>query len=111
MKAPAFAPEQAYYLAMAATEGRLVTYGEMAKQFGGIAQGWGPKLTQMGRRLHAHDLPVLPVIVVSKGTDVPSPDADFYREIGLLTEDDMRAEQQRCFNHDWTTAPFWESSE
>lgn len=83
----------------------------MADAFGGIARGWGPRLTKLAKQLHERHLPLLPVIVVSKGKTVPSAGADYYASVGLISEGHLRDEQQRCFNHDWTTAPFWESSE
>lgn len=48
----------------------------------------------------------MPVLVVNKETGLPSADAQFYRRLGM-EEDALVAEQQKCFDHDWTTAPFW----
>ncbi|WP_371054543.1 hypothetical protein [Rhodosalinus sp. K401] len=60
----------------------------------------------MGERLRHEKLPLLPVLVVNKETGVPSEDADFYRRLGL-DRDGIELEQQNCFEHDWTNAPFW----
>tara|TARA_R100000322_G_scaffold75912_5_gene47549 strand:+ start:13642 stop:13974 length:333 start_codon:yes stop_codon:yes gene_type:complete len=106
LASPRFSPEQAAFLAIAATEQRLVTYGEFADRFGGIAQGWGAKLTEMGEWLKDQGLPLLPVLVVNKQTRLPSADANFYRRLGL-DEEGLKREQQACFNFDWSTQPFW----
>lgn len=91
----------AHYLAKAAAEGRLVTYGELSDQFGGVPMGWGPTLTEMVHRLHKHKLPLLPVIVVASGSDLPSIDANVYRQIGIGDAESIREEQRRCFEFDW----------
>jgi len=102
-----FDPAEAAYLSRKASEGELVTYGEFARRFGGIAQGQGSKLTQMGERLRAHNLPLLPVLVVNAESNLPSKDASFYKRLGFEDEDALQVEQQKCFDHDWTNAPFW----
>lgn len=101
-----FKPDEANFLAHAAADRRLVTYGEMSKRFGRANQGWGGPLTQMGQRLKAHGLPLLPVLVVTQGTTEPSPDAAFYKALGLGPEE-IAAEQRRCFDYDWSKAAFW----
>jgi|UPI00055D681B hypothetical protein len=90
------------YLARAAMERRLVTYGELATEFGGTALGWGRPLTDITARLHKHGLPLLPCIVVTKGADLPSLDADIYDRLGLSTDEQIRREQQRCFEYNWS---------
>ena len=105
-----FNAEEAFFLASAARRGDLVTYGEFAGVFGGIPQGQGGKLTEMGERLRAHKLPLLPVLVVNANTRLPSSDAVFYARL-RLEEADLRDEQQRCFDYDWTHAPFWKDNE
>lgn len=84
-----------------------MTYGEFAEVFGYANQGCGNVLSNMGMRLKEHSLPLLPVLVVSKGSDLPSADAGFYEALGLDNEAALRAEQHRCFEHDWSKEPFW----
>lgn len=107
MRGARFDTREAAYLSRAAARRQLVTYGEFAHEFGGIAHGQGPNLTAMGDRLKKEGLPLLPVLVVNKETKLPSPDASFYARLGLGGEAALRKEQQRCFDFDWTTQPFW----
>lgn len=102
-----FNREEAAFLARAALRRETVSYGTFAAAFGYANQGCGPVLTQMGQRLKAGGLPLLPVLVVSKETGLPSADARFYRSLGL-SDTDIANEQERCFSFDWTKAPFWE---
>lgn len=92
----------ARYLAHAAGERRLVTYGDLEKPFGGIAQGWGKPLTDVTNRLHRQGLPLLSVLVVAKGYDLPSLGAEVYGHLALRDADAIRAEQRRCFGNDWS---------
>lgn len=93
------------YLAGAAMERRLVTYGELATEFGGTALGWGKPLTDITARLHKHGLPLLPCLVVTKGADLPSLNADIYDRLGLCTDEQIREEQRRCFEYNWSESP------
>lgn len=105
-KTARFNTEEAAFLAEAASKGQLVSYGHFAKKFGGIPQGQGHKLTAMGVRLRQEGLPLLPVLVVNQDTGIPSADAKFYKVVGM-EEEDLKAEQSRCFAYDWTKEPFW----
>ena len=107
-KATRFNNAEAAFLARAAQVRETVTYGEFAERFGGIAQGQGGKLTEMGLRLKDVLLPLLPVLVVNKVTKLPSGDAKFYATLGM-NEEDVKMEQERCFAHDWTRESFWEA--
>jgi hypothetical protein len=78
-------------------------YGDLEKAFGGIARGWGARLNPLVIRMHEAGLPLLPVLVVSKGKTVPSPDAAIYRKLGLDTEEKLHTEQVKCINHDWSS--------
>jgi hypothetical protein len=96
-----FRRDVALFIADAARTGRTVTYGELALRFGGIARGYGPCLTAMAERLHKQGHPLLPVLVVSADTRMPSLGAEIYRKLGLVSEDAIRAEQERCYACDW----------
>ena len=85
----------------AARERRLVTYGELAGKFGGSPLGWCGPLNRLAIRMRADGWPLLSVLVVPRGKDIPN--ADIYRVFGMTDAQSLRDEQQRCFDHDWST--------
>lgn len=89
------------FLKQAAAARQTVTYGELAKTFGGIPNGWGPKLTAIATSLYLRGLPLLPVLVVRKNTGLPSTGAEIYSLFGITTAEDVQREQERCFVYDW----------
>lgn len=89
------------YLAKAASARRKVTYGELAAQFGGIARGYGNRLGGVTLWCHDRGLPKLPVLVVNKETGRPSLGAVLYKDLGLISADDIAAEQRKCFEMQW----------
>ena len=97
------------FLAVTAQKGQIarkivtVTYGALARKFGGAPVGWGARLNPLVLRMHEADLPLLPVLVVSLGKTVPSPEAGIYSDLGLDTPEKLRAEQTKCINHDWSS--------
>ena len=96
----------ALYIADAARVHRKVTYGELSARFGGIPNGWGPVLSAIATRLHKRGCPLLPVLVVSVDTGLPSVSAAIYRQFGLSSDEALRREQQRCFDFDWPAVFF-----
>lgn len=68
---------------------------------------WGNTLTDMVHRFRKHGLRLLPVLVVTKGSDLPSTDADVYHRLGLANPEAIRKEQERCFSYVWNRAPTW----
>lgn len=92
-------------LAEAALNRRHVTYGELARMFGGTARSWGDVLGGIAIRCHDAGLPLLSVIVVNAKSRRPSNDAVLYRDLGLADDTAVAAEQERCFNHDWRATP------
>jgi hypothetical protein len=100
-----FRRDVAVWLAQKAANRQTVTYGELAREFGGLPMGWGPALSDIVRRLKRNNLPLLPVLVVSAETDMPSAEAAIYQENGIRTDDDMLAEQKRCWDFDWSSTP------
>lgn len=95
----------AKYLAACASAGSRITYGQLSGKFGGIARGWGDVLGGIALRCRDAGYPVLPVIVVSADTGMPSVDAVLYEDLGIVGEEAVRAEQARCFAMDWTKTP------
>src|SRR5437879_5647872 len=87
----------AEHLALLASGGTLITYGELAERFGGVARGWGSALGGIAIWCFEAKLPLLPVIVVNSGSGMPSLDAVLYENLGLKSEEDIRAEQKRVF--------------
>jgi len=85
---------------------RTVTYGDLQKEFGRIAQSWGKPLTDIVGWCAAKRVPLLPVLVVRKGEEVPPNGATVYREVGLLDDADLIAEQERCRAYDWSSVDF-----
>lgn len=82
---------------------KTITYGDLSKEFGNVLpRSWGTPLTEIASRLKTKGLPLLPVIVVSHETGLPSINAKIYKASGISNDLEMRAEQQRCFAHDWT---------
>jgi hypothetical protein len=103
----AYRHDVACYLATLAKKRGTITYSDLAGKFGGTARGWGDPLGGIALRLHDKGLPMLSVLVVARETGMPSIDAMLYEDLGLVTEDDVRAEQSRCHDFDWTTTPLW----
>lgn len=100
-----YRPDVASFLASKATQGQLVTYSELSEEFGGTARNWGGVLGGIVVRCSGANVPLLPVIVVRKDTARPSDDAALYPEFGIETREQMFAEQQRCFQFNWSTTP------
>ncbi|MBD1549050.1 hypothetical protein [Roseibium aggregatum] len=95
--------EVARHLAECARRQEVITYGELADRFGGIARAWGDALGGIAIRCHEKGWPLLPVVVVNKKTRMPSVAAVLYKDLGLQSESDIRAEQAKCFAKDWTS--------
>jgi hypothetical protein len=96
-----FRRDVAHFIADAASTKRTVTYGELAQRFGGIARGYGKILSIIAERLHFYGHPLLPVLVISADTKLPSVDATIYKQLGLTNDKAIYAEQERCFMHNW----------
>jgi hypothetical protein len=94
-----FRLDVALYVAAAARVRRKVTYGELSAKFGDRPNGWGPTLAVMAGRLHRLGCPLLPVLVVSVDTGLPS--ETIYRQFGLMGDAATRTEQQKCYDFDW----------
>lgn len=94
-----FRLDVALYVAAAARVERKVTYGELSAKFGDLPNGWGPILAVMASRLHKLGCPLLPVLVVSVDTGLPS--ETIYRRFGLVGAEATRTEQQKCYDFDW----------
>ncbi|GAB5448461.1 hypothetical protein [Gymnodinialimonas sp.] len=103
-KSTRFVPDEARYLVQIARQRETVTYGVFAAEFG-LPNQCGPQLSAMCERLAENGLPLLPVLVVTKGSTLPSPDAGFYAKHNM-DESALRAEQERCFEYDWAATPF-----
>lgn len=85
-----------------------MTYGDLQKEFGPVAQSWGKPLTEIVEWCAAKRLPLLPVLVVRKGEMVPPKAATIYRELGFLNDADLMTEQQRCRAYNWSSVDFTE---
>ncbi len=92
----------AKYLANAAREKRLITYSDLEEEFGTSARRWGDPLGGIAIRCHENHLPILSVIVVSKGKDTPSEAAVLYQDLGIIGFEAMKQEQRRVFDFDCT---------
>ena len=99
----AYRLDVAKFVASAARERRYVTYQELELEFGIIARNWGDILGGIAIRCSERGLPLLPVVVVLKGTSMPSEGAVLYEDLGLTTPDAIVTEQHRCFDYDWST--------
>lgn len=106
----AFRPDVARFVAAAASRRATVTYGEIAKEFGGTARGWGDVLGGIAIRCKENALPLLPVLVVNSSTGRPSVDAVLYADLGLSDAAYIEAEQHRCQAFDWSATPFGATS-
>ena len=95
----------ALYLADAASVGRKVTYGELCAKFGGASNDWGPILALIAGRLRKRGHPLLPVLVVAD-TGQPFVSETSCRLWGLVGNEAIRLEQQRCFDFDWPSVFF-----
>jgi hypothetical protein len=95
----------AQHLATLAKERKTTTYGALAQKFGGSPRGWGDPLGGIAIRCHEARIPILSVLVVAESTDLPSLDAVLYEDLGLLTAEQIRTEQDRCFAFDWANSP------
>ncbi|WP_413990103.1 hypothetical protein ACMDCR_29935 [Labrys okinawensis] len=96
-----FRRDVALFLADAASTKRTVTYSELERRFGGIGRGRGKSLDIIAERLHFYGHPLLPVLVVSAETKLPSVDAEIYQQFGLTNDKAIIVEQERCFMHNW----------
>jgi len=97
------------HLAALATKGDTMTYGELAGLFGGTARSWGNVLGGIAIRCKEAQLPLLSVIVVNATTGMPSVDALLYDDLGLTTDEQLKAERERCFAFDWSRTPLGRS--
>lgn len=100
-----FRRDVAQHLASLAQNRATITYGELAKRFGGVPRGWGDALGGIAIRCYEAKLPLLSVLVVNAATDEPSPDALLYEDLGVSGSDAIKAEQERCFCFDWSKTP------
>ena len=89
------------HLVKLACQRKTITYGELAEAFGGIARGWTNPLTAIAVRCRAYGEPLISVLVVLKGTKLPSPNALIYPRLGLTTPKELGEERERCFDYDW----------
>ena len=92
------------YLIKLAGQRKTITYGELAEEFGGIARGWTKPLTAIALRCHSYSEPLISVLVVLKGTKLPSPNALIYNRLGLTNPKVLEEERERCFDNDWATS-------
>ncbi|MEP0943835.1 MAG: hypothetical protein ABJH63_07705 [Rhizobiaceae bacterium] len=90
------------HLVKLACQRKTITYGELAEEFGGIARGWTKPLTAIAVHCHAYGEPLISVLVVLKGTKLPSPNALIYPRLGLTDLEEIEEERERCFEHDWS---------
>lgn len=98
----AFRLDVARFIAGAASRGETVTYGEIAREFGGTARGWGDVLGGIAIRCYENKLPLLPVLVVNSSSLMPSVDAVLYTDLGLVGAEAIESEQERCKSFDWS---------
>jgi hypothetical protein len=94
-------PRLAEFLAVTAKQGAVLTYTDLGQAFVRPARGWGDELGGVAIECQKRGWPILPVIVVTKRTGMPSDGAALYRDMGFETTEKLRAEQQRCFTFDW----------
>ncbi|MEP0941941.1 MAG: hypothetical protein ABJH63_08835 [Rhizobiaceae bacterium] len=104
-----YAEYQKYYrhdvvehLVKLACQRKTITYGELAEKFGGIARGRTNPLTAIAVRCRAYGEPLISVLVVLKGTKLPSPNALIYPRLGLTNPEEFGDERERCFDFDWS---------
>ena len=83
---------------------RTITYGELAEEFGGIARGWTKPLTAIALRCRTYREPLISVLVVLKGTKLPSPNAMIYHRLSLTNPKELEEERERCFDNDWANS-------
>ena len=84
------------YLIEQADRKGTITYGDLAEKVYGnrAAQSLSPSLNKLCAYCKSKDLPLLPVLAVSKRTGIPGGGPDLYP--------DPRNEKQRVFGHDWS---------
>ena len=102
----AYRPDVARYIAAAAIKRERVEYGDLSGQFGGIAHGYGDKLGGVSIFCKERSLPILPVIVVTKGQAFPAAGAKLYIDLGITNDREMRRAQFDVFNFDWSKVEF-----
>lgn len=102
----AYRGEIAAFIAGRASEDGPLTYGDLAKNFGGIARGYGDRLGGITIFCHEHKLPLLPVVVVSKNSRKPSAGALLYRDLGIEDDSAMAIEQSKVKAFDWSRVAF-----
>lgn len=100
----AFRFDVAKFLARKALDGKTISYSDLTEEFGGIDRGWGNTLGGIALRCRDAGLPLLSVIVVNKGTNLPSVDAVLYQDLGLKDQLGIAAEQVKCFQYDWNSS-------
>lgn len=91
-------------LRQAAMDRVLITYSDLTAIVGGMDSGHGPRLSRIGRACADLGLPLLSILAVSSRTLRPSTRAGFYKERNVVTDDQIDAETQRCWKHDWSDA-------
>ncbi len=102
----AYNGEIAAFIAENARKTGLLTYGDLARRFGGIARGYGNRLGGITIFCRDHNLPLLPVVVVNKKTKRPSAGALLYRDFGLEDDAAIDNEQRKVKTFDWTRVAF-----
>jgi len=106
----AYRLDVARHLAILALSGETITYGALSEKFGGSPRGWGDTLGGIAIRCHENGLPRLSVLVVNAVTGMPSPDAVLYEDLGMKTPGDIKEEQRRCYEYDWSKTPLVRTS-
>lgn len=102
----AYNGEIAAFIAQHAPKAGLLTYGDLAKRFGGIARSYGNRLGGITIFCKDHGLPLLPVVVVNKKTKRPSAGALLYRDLGIEDDAEIQNEQRKVRAYDWTDVAF-----
>ena len=92
----------AIYLQGLAMIGETRTYTQLTEKFGRGPRLWGDPLGGITLKCHELAVPLLPVLIVNKQTGNPSADALLYKDLGLMTDEELEAEQERCFDFDWS---------
>lgn len=101
-----FDPKVARFIADEIGSKATVTYGDLQTRFGILARSWGDPLGGITYWCRDRGLPLLPVVVVLKKTGMPSKGAALYEDLGLKSEEQIIAEQQRCRAYDWSSVDF-----
>ncbi|MEX0860931.1 MAG: hypothetical protein WD017_08385 [Cucumibacter sp.] len=101
----AYDHEVARHLVDIARNRSTITYAQLAALFGRTARNWGDPLGGIALRCNDAHVPLLPVLVVTAATRMPSSGAVLYKDLGLDDEAAIRREQQNCYDFDWSKTP------